>query len=385
MAVTGIGFLMSDTLRASRGAGPDDGVKKHLSQSRQMSSKGMAGMSDTVFIRRVFIVAAVALLLFVLWLLSQLLLLIFGSVLIAVILRTLAEPVAGRLRINEGWALTLVGLALIAILAAAMVLFGATLRQQWQGLSAQVSMATTRIAEQIGLGSMEDLLKSDPATSLGAIAMRLFAWSSTFLGALTGTLLVLFGAIYLAANPQLYLSGFLKLIPSVVQPPIAAALNDAHEALRRWLGAQLIAMILVGALVGIGLTILGLPSALALGIIAGLAEFVPIVGPALAAIPILLVAGAQDWQTLLWALAIIVIVQQLESNLITPLIVGQTVAVAPAVALFAIVAIGMLFGPLGLLFGFPLAVVIDIAVRRLYVADTLGKDVEIMGKHVDGN
>jgi predicted PurR-regulated permease PerM len=88
---------------------------------------------------------------------------------------------------------------------------------------------------------------------------------------------------------------------------------------------------------------------------------------------------------LLWALAIIVIVQQLESNLITPLIVGQTVAVAPAVALFAIVAIGMLFGPLGLLFGFPLAVVIDIAVRRLYVADTLGKDVEIMGKHVDGN
>lgn len=348
-----------------------------------MSNKSI-GTSDAVFVKRVFIVAAVGLLLLVLWLLSQFLLLIFGSVLIAVILRSLAEPVAARFNIGEGWALTLVGLALISVLAAVLTLFGATLWQQWQGLSTQISTATTKVTEQIGLGSMSDLLQSDPATSLGAIATRLFAWSSTLIGALTGILLVLFGAVYLAANPQLYRSGFLKLIPSGVQAEIAAALDDAHEALRRWLGAQLIAMFLVGALVSIGLTILGLPSALALGVIAGLAEFVPIVGPVLAAIPILLVAAAQDWQTMLWALAIIVIVQQLESNVITPLVVGQTLAVAPAVALFAIVAVGVLFGPLGLLFGFPLAIVTDVAVRRLYVADTLGKDVEIMGKQVDG-
>jgi predicted PurR-regulated permease PerM len=65
---------------------------------------------------------------------------------------------------------------------------------------------------------------------------------------------------------------------------------------------------------------------------------------------------------------------------ITPLIGGRTVAVAPAVALFAIVAMGVLFGPLGLLFGFPLALVLDVAVRRLYVLDTLGERVEIMGR-----
>ena len=76
--------------------------------------------------------------------------------------------------------------------------------------------------------------------------------------------------------------------------------------------------------------------------------------------------------------------QQLESNIITPLIIGRTVAVAPAVALFAIVSIGVLFGPLGLLFGFPLAIVIDVAVRRLYVADALGEDVEIMGEIANG-
>jgi predicted PurR-regulated permease PerM len=82
----------------------------------------------------------------------------------------------------------------------------------------------------------------------------------------------------------------------------------------------------------------------------------------------------------LWTIGIIIVVQQVESNLITPLIIGRSVSVAPGVALFAIVAMGVLFGPLGLLFGFPLALVADVAVRRLYVSDTLGEHVEIMGK-----
>jgi predicted PurR-regulated permease PerM len=216
------------------------------------------------------------------------------------------------------------------------------------------------------------------------IASRLFAWSSTLLGVLGGILLVVFGGIYLALNPELYRKGFLKLLPPDIQPNIDAVLEDSHQALRRWLGAQVIAMLLVGGMISIGLTVIGLPSAIALGVIAGLAEFVPTIGPVLAAIPIVLVAGTQGLESVLWALGIIIVVQQLESNIITPLIVGRTVSVAPAVALFAIVSIGVLLGPLGLLFGFPLAIVVDVAVRRLYVADTLGEDVEIMGEMASG-
>ena len=125
-----------------------------------------------------------------------------------------------------------------------------------------------------------------------------------------------------------------------------------------------------------------MPSALALGFIAGLAEFVPIIGPILAAIPILLIASAQDLQTALLALGVVVAVQQVESNFIAPLIVSRMVSIAPAVGLFAVVAMGVLLGPLGLLLGFPLAIVIDIAVRRLYVHDTLGESVKIFGKPV---
>ena len=120
-------------------------------------------------------------------------------------------------------------------------------------------------------------------------------------------------------------------------------------------------------------------AAFALGFIAGIAEFVPIIGPILAAIPALLIASAGPANGPL-ALAVLVVVQQVESNLIMPLIADRMVSIAPAVGLFAVVAMGVLFGPLGLLLGFPLAIVFDVAVRRLYVRDTLGQPVQIVGK-----
>jgi hypothetical protein len=135
-------------------------------------------------------------------------------------------------------------------------------------------------------------------------------------------------------------------------------------------------MALVGCLTGLGFWLIGLPSAPALGLIAGIAEFVPIVGPIAASIPAVLVASTLGWESMLWALAIIVVVQQVENLLISPLIVGSRVAIPPAVALFGIVSMGVLFGPLGVLLGFPLAIVFDVAVRRLYVLDMLGKRVE---------
>jgi predicted PurR-regulated permease PerM len=79
----------------------------------------------------------------------------------------------------------------------------------------------------------------------------------------------------------------------------------------------------------------------------------------------------------LWALGLVVIVQQVESNLIMPLVSGHAVQLPPAVGLFAVVAMGVVFGPLGLVLGYPLAVVVDVAVRRLYVRETLGEPVEI--------
>jgi predicted PurR-regulated permease PerM len=270
---------------------------------------------------------------------------------------------------------------ILALVSSAGLLVGPALAREMRGLVEFLPTAFAQVAQELRLGSLADLLSaSGSVSSLGDLASRIFAWSTTAVGAVASLVLVIAGGIYLAASPAVYRDGFVKLVPPNYHPNVNAALDDAGAALRWWIRGQFIAMVLVGVMTGLGLWLAGVPSAFALGFIAGLAEFVPIIGPILAAIPIALVAGTQGWDTLLWAIAIVILVQQVESNLITPLIADRIATVAPAVGLFAVVAMGVLFGPLGLLFGFPLAVVFDVTVRRLYVHDTLGEPVEILGE-----
>lgn len=337
--------------------------------------------ADRDFVRRAFIIVAVGALIATVWALSDILLLLFGSILFAVILHAVAKPLESQLGIGHRAALALGGVLMVLALGAAIVFLGPEIAAQMRGLFSTLPEAASRLAAFLKVGSMTDLFKDGTAASaLGGLATRIIAWSTTAAGALASLLLVLFGGIYLAINPSLYRDGFVKLVPPSVQPNVEATLDDAGEALRRWLAGQVIAMLLVGLCTSAGLWLAGVPSPFALGLIAGLAEFVPIIGPIVAAIPALLLASTQSWQTVLLALAVLVIVQQVESNLIAPLIADRTVSIAPAVGLFAVVAMGVLFGPLGLLLGFPLAITLDVAVRRLYVRDTLGERVEIMGK-----
>jgi predicted PurR-regulated permease PerM len=336
---------------------------------------------DVAFVHRVLIVVAIGAVVLAVWALSDVLLLLFGSVLVAVLLRTIADPLARSLGIADRWALALAGLLVIGILAAGIWFLGPELARQMRNVFDRLPAAFAKIADALELGSFSDLLKgAAAASSLGSLASRFFSWSTTILGALASLGLVVFGGIYLAADPKLYRQGFVKLVPPAIHPNVDAALDDIGTALRRWLTGQVMAMALVGFLTGAGLWLVGVPSPFALGFIAGLAEFVPIVGPIVAAVPTLLIASGQDWQTALLAMGVLVLVQQLESNLITPLIADKMVSVAPVVGLFAVVAMGVLFGPLGLLFGFPLAVALDVAVRRFYVHDALGEPVEIGGE-----
>lgn len=337
--------------------------------------------AEQQFVRKVFIVIAIGGLVATVWALADILLLLFGAVLVAVLLRAIADPFAHYLRLPEGLALALAGLLILLVLAAGVLMLGPELSQQMRVLFTNLPDAFARFTDVFQLGSFVDLLKgSSSVSSIGNLASRIFSWSTTLLGMLASVVLVVSGGIYLAVDPQTYRAGLVKLFPIALHPNINATLDDTGAALRRWLGGQLAAMVLVGILAALGLWLVGVPSAFALGFIIGVAEFVPIIGPILAAVPAILIAGTQDMQTALWTVGVLFLVQQIESNLIAPLITGRSVSVPPAVGLFAVVSLGVLFGPLGLLFGFPLAVVIDVAIRRLYVLDLLGERVEIMGE-----
>lgn len=335
---------------------------------------------DALFTRRVFIVVTIGILLATLWALIDILLLIFGSGLVAILLRSAAVPIAARVHVSQPIALTVVVLMVVTIVAAGAYFFGSEILQQVRNLIEKMPAMIARITASMPVDSVVDLVKNSGAASgLGSIFSRFVQWSTSLFGALASAALVVVGGIYMAVDPDLYRNGFLKLFPPSINKNVEATLDDAAEALRRWVGGQLVAMVLVGSLTGAGLWLVGVPNAFALGLIMGLADFVPYVGPIFAAIPILLSAGAQDLQTLWWALAVVLIVQQVESNLIMPVVAGA-LNLTPVVGLFSVVAMGVVFGPLGLLLGFPLAIVFDVAIRRLYVLDSLGEPVEILGE-----
>jgi predicted PurR-regulated permease PerM len=338
---------------------------------------GEGSLTDGQFVRRAFLVALVAGLFAVLWALSEILLLIFAAVLLAVVLRAIADRLSFHTHASQRWSLLIAAAVLFGLLAVAVFLFGSHLSAQFQQLVTQLHAVQDTLTGYIGSEPIKNLLGSG---SVGALFVRVLSWGTTAMTAVAGLVLVIIAGIYMAITPAVYREGFIKLFPIEWHDRIGATLDDCASALRLWLGAQMAAMAIVGALIGVGALLLGIPSSLALGLIFGLSEFVPVVGPIVGAVPVLIVALGQGWELALWALALVIVIQQLESNVIIPLIAGHAVRLPPAVGLFSVIAMGVLFGPLGLVVGYPLAVVCDVAVRRLYVREALGEEVEIVAE-----
>jgi predicted PurR-regulated permease PerM len=157
-------------------------------------------------------------------------------------------------------------------------------------------------------------------------------------------------------------------------------LGAAARALRLWLLGQLAVMVAVGLLIGLGLWLVGLPTPLALGLLSGLAEFVPYVGPVLAAVPGVLLGLSAGPAMGLYALVVYVVVLQVEGNVIVPLVAREVLSLPPALVLFAVMAAGLVLGPLGLLLAAPLTVLGVVAVSRLFVRDMLDTPVQVPGE-----
>jgi predicted PurR-regulated permease PerM len=339
--------------------------------------------SDATFVRRVLIIFALAALVAALRVLSDVLLLLFGSIIFARTQLALAQPLT-KLGCRQGLALAIVALVGLAGVTAVLIFFGAEIARQFQDLISSFSSTLTELMKKLEATGMNDWLKNlDPMSGLQGLVPRVFAWTSSIVGAIVSLVLVIFGGLYIAADPGSYRDGLIKLIPPPYQANARATLADSSEALHQWLIAQLFVMVMVGTLTGLGLWLLGIKLALALGVLAGLFNFIPYLGSVAAAVITIIISAGQGTQAVVSAAAVMLVVQQLESYVITPFIVGRSVSISPAVGLFAIVATGILFGPLGLLLGYPLVIVADIAVRRLYVRDTLDEPVEILGHQAE--
>lgn len=324
--------------------------------------------SETRLTRRIALAGVVLGALYLAWLAVDVILLVFAAVLLALALHALAEPFARYTRCPERYAVFPVALLVFGGTGVILYLFGSTIRSQVLELVQSLPAAWTAFEQRFHLeGLGDDLLKRAEAAapSSDTILSLVQGLTSNFFQAVLGAFLVLVGGLYFAVDPKTYRSMFLAFWPAARRPQMGRRLDSVALDLRNFLKAQLIAMVVVGVLTYIGLAILGVPSALALALFTGLAEFIPMVGPVVSAVPALLIAFTLGLDSALWVLALFVVVQQTESNLITPLLQQRMVSLPPAVTLFAVVVFGTVFGPLGVLLGTPLTVLAFAAVRDL--------------------
>jgi predicted PurR-regulated permease PerM len=332
-------------------------------------------MRDADFIRRMFIVVAIAALAAAAWLLRDVIILAFGAVIIAMVLRLGAEPFLRWMPRYAAMALS--GLLIAAVLAAVGYLFARHLGSQLQDLVQNLDDAAKAITERLQTSDLarrvlpkEGGFDVSPSSLLSSV----FSVSARLLEALV---VMVISGIYLAAQPEMYRHGLIQLFPPRLHRQAERAVAEIGTALRRWLIGQLIQMIVIGIITTFAAWMIGLPSPFALGLIAGLAEFVPYIGPIVASFPALLVASTQGSDAIIWTGVAYLVIHQIEGNLIAPLVQRHMILIPPALTLLGIVAVDYLFGTHAVVLAAPLVIAIFIAVKRLYIRDTLGEPTEL--------
>jgi predicted PurR-regulated permease PerM len=326
----------------------------------------------------VAIAVSVVVILVLLWYAIDVVLLAFIGVLLAILLRAPADWLSATTGLRVGWSLALVGVVVLGLLAAVAALFGGGVAVQALELVDRIPEILQTFKERLQQNEFGSravaLAESSGVFSGGAgqfIGRGLGLLGSTF-GALANVIIVVFFAIFMAAQPRLYIDGFLFLVARNKRKRVNAVLEEIGHVLRRWIVGQTLLAILVGALTSIGLLLIGAPFAIALGIFAGVMEFIPYIGPFVAAVPAILVAFGESPQLALWTALVFVVIQVLESYLLAPLVQHRAVYLAPAVILFTQVVMGVVIGALGVAVATPLAAAAMVAISMLYVEDVLG-------------
>ena len=334
------------------------------------------------FVTRTLIVLALVAAFFLAWQLRSVLLLLFGAIVVATVFRSIADPIRRATGLPEGATVGIAVLIILGILGGIGWMFGSQISAQWRTLARTLPEAWNSFVERLtGFGIPEELLSwgsLSPSEGGGLLASAATILMS--LGGGIGTfLLLMFGGIFLAAQPRFYRAGAVKLVPREQRALVAEAMDESETALHLWLKAQLVSMVVIGTLTGVGLWLIGVPSPIVLGLIAGLLEFVPFAGPILASIPGIVLGFSISAEMGLWTTGVYILVQQAEAYLIYPLVQQWAVHIPAAVLLFALLAFGTLFGTLGVLFAAPLAVVTYVLVKRLYVIEALHTPTPIPG------
>jgi len=343
-----------------------------LTQEQKLSYRRFAGYAA--------IAIGIALVPVLLWQLGSMLLMAFAAVLIAILLHVASEPLQRWTPLPLWVDLLISALFLLLIVSAAVWLFESQVSSEFANVLTQVRAGATVVQQAMSRSPMGKFILERLGNTNIPVTGFLGTLASTLIGVVEAAVVIAISAAYLAAEPRVYRAGVVRLFSPDYRDWADETLVDVGRALRFWLLGQFLQMVVIGLLSTLATWLIGLPSPLALGVIAGLTEFVPYLGPIAAAIPALLVAVTLGMSEVLWTLGAYILIHQAEGNLIMPIIQRRMIYVPPALMLLGMAAIAALAGIVGLLLAAPIVVTIFVIVQKAYVRDTLKEAVKLPGE-----
>jgi predicted PurR-regulated permease PerM len=351
-------------------------------------SRATFAFAQRVLVATCVVVSLLVVLIFI-WYAADLFMLVFAAVLVSILLRTFTDFVIRKTGMRHGFALILVSLALVVLIAITAWLVTGRIGTQVAELRLQLPQAVQNVRGYLGqyewvrnfldnLPTLNDWL----ARRGGTVVSQLTGLASTTAGVAVNILIVGILGLYLASQPSLYSRGLKHLLPLSYRERAGEVLRVIDEALRRWLVGRFALMLINGALTAMGLKLLGIPLAMTLGLLAGLLNFVPNFGPWIAAIPAVLIAFLQGPQQALYVAVLYLVLQSVDGYLLTPLVDRKSVELPPVLTITAQVVLGLAFGFIGILLASPLTAVALILIKMLYIEDLLGDRIMTTSEEV---
>ncbi len=332
--------------------------------------------------RRVALVNGIAVLfllaLAAVWFAADALLLIFACTLVAILLYELSDILHRHAHIHRRIALVIVVVSLLLLVGLGGWALAPEVADQASRLAQEIPAAVERVrqfvAEQPMLRRVAGELPppEELFSQLSGMLPRAGLLFGGLLGAIGNAVIILFVGIYFAATPGRYLDGFIKLIPQAQRPRAREVLNRVDDNLSDWLVGKALSMLIVAITTSVGLHLLGVPLALILGIIAGLLDFIPYLGPVIAGVPAVLLAFTISPELALYTILLFIGIQTLQGYGLQPLVEGEAASLAPALVIVMQLIFGSLFGFAGVALATPLTAALAVVIDMLYVQDVLG-------------
>lgn len=322
--------------------------------------------------------------LYILWEIREIILIFFTSVVFATALNRVVKRLE-QSGAKRGIALTLTVGIVITIVVLSFLLIFTPLTKQFQQLIQLIPSGIEQIetwTNWLQARVPSQFINNVPSfNDLSSQLQKLFNWGvknlylilSNSLSLIINSLLIIVLTIMLLVNPKPYRNVFISLFPAFYRQRVEQILTECEKGLIGWLKGVALSMAFIGVTSTIGLWFLGVPLPFVNGLLATMLALIPYIGAILSVVPPVLLALLYSPAKAVLVIVLYTLIQQIEGNFITPIVMEKQVSLLPAYTLAILTSFGVFFGFLGLFLGLPILIVLQIWIKEIVIKDVLDR------------